>query len=70
MSWRMNVSGQPSASLLDSVLNAQSARVDLGVAVLKKAQDVDQQTGAALVDMLEKTGLKPGQNGSLLDTYA
>lgn len=66
----MNISGQPATSLLDSVLNAQTTRVDMGVAVLKKAQDLDKQEGAALVQMLENTSLKPGENGRLLDTYA
>ena len=34
----MTISNQP-ASLLDSILTAQTTREDLGVAVLKKAQD-------------------------------
>ena len=66
----MNISGQPATSLLDSVLTAQSTRVDMGVAVLKKAQDLDKQEGAAMVQMLENASLKPGEKGQLLDTYA
>jgi len=66
----MNITGQPATSLLDSVLNAQSTRVDMGVSVLKKAQDLQKQEGAALVDMLEKTGAQSGESGRLLDTYA
>ncbi len=66
----MNVSGQSASSLLDSVINAQTTRVDMGVAVLKKAQDLDKQEGAAMVQMLEQASIKPGQSGQLLDTYA
>ena len=66
----MNVSSQPANSLLDSVLNAQTTRVDMGVAVLKKAQDLEKQEGTAMVQMLENTSIKPGENGRLLDTYA
>ena len=66
----MNISGQPATSLLDSVLTAQSTRVDMGVAVLKKAQDLDKQEGAAMVQTLENASLKPGEKGQLLDTYA
>ena len=66
----MNISGQPATSLLDSVLTAQSTRVDMGVAVLKKAQDLDKQEGAAMVQMLENASIKPGEKGQLLDTYA
>ncbi len=63
----MTISNQP-ASLLDSVLTAQTTREDLGVAVLKKAQDSAKQAGEAMVQMLEKSG--PRANGSLLDAYA
>lgn len=70
MAGLMNVSGQPATSLLDSVLKAQTTRVDMGVAVLKKAQDLEKQEGAALVQMLEQTSVRPGENGQLLDTYA
>lgn len=70
MGWGMNVSGQSATSLLDSVLNAQTTRVDMGVAVLKKAQDLDKQEGAAMIQMLEQASIRPGENGQLLDTYA
>lgn len=66
----MTISGQNPGSLLDSVLAAQTTRVDIGVAVLKKSQDLDKQEGAALIDMLEKSGVKSGQSSALLDTYA
>ncbi len=64
----MNVSTQPATSLLDSVLNAQSTQVDIGVAVLKKAQDAMKQQGEATVKMLEQSSINP--DGRLLDTYA
>ena len=66
----MNISGQPATSLLDSVLTAQSTRVNMGVAGLRKAQDLDKQEGAAMVQMLENASIKPGEKGQLLDTYA
>ena len=61
----MTVSGQPANSLLDSMLNAQTAQADIGVSVLKKAQDAEKQQGEAMVQMLEKCG-----TGPLLDVYA
>lgn len=70
MSCCMTISGQNPGSLLDSVLTAQTTRVDIGVSVLKKAQDAETQEGAALVQMLEKSGVKAGDSSSLLDTYA
>ena len=66
----MTISGQNPGSLLDSVLTAQTTRVDIGVSMLKKAQDVEKQEGAALVQMLEKSGVKSGDSSALLDTYA
>jgi hypothetical protein len=58
-------------SLLDSVLAAQTTQQDIGVAVLKKAQDSMKQQGAALVQMLEQAGPQtPNAGGPLLDTYA
>jgi hypothetical protein len=64
----MNISGQPATSLLDSVLNAQSTRVDIGVSVLKKAQDAIKQQGEAEVKMLEAAAPQP--ISQTLDTYA
>ncbi len=63
----MTVSNQP-GSLLDSVLAAQTTSQDIGVAVLKKAQDAAKQQGEAMVKMLEQTG--PPANRNLLDAYA
>jgi hypothetical protein len=65
----MNISGQVPTSLLDSVLNAQSTRADIGVAVLKKAQDVQKEEGAALIEMLEKSVPPPAEDFHL-DVYA
>lgn len=64
----MTISTSSGTSLLDSVLNAETARVDVGVAMLKKAQDVEKQQGAAMVEMLERSGQPAG--GRLLDVYA
>lgn len=64
----MTITGQPAIALLDSVLNAESARVDIGVAVFKKAQNVEKQQGEAIVDLLEATGVPPARSG--LDVYA
>ena len=61
----MSITGTPASSLLDSVLAAQGTQEQIGVSVLKKAQDVEKQEGQALVQMLEQAGPKP-----LLDTYA
>ncbi len=64
----MTITGQPGTSLLDSVLNAESARVDIGVAVLKKAQNADKQQGEAIVELIESAGATPAQPG--LDVFA
>ena len=63
----MTVTNQ-GTSLLDSVLSAQTTRQDVGVAVLKKAQDAMKQQGEATVKMLEQSSINP--DGRLLDTYA
>ena len=58
-------------SLLDSVLKAQSTQQDVGVAVAKKAQDVIKQQGAAMVQLLERSGIQPtGDARPVLDAYA
>jgi hypothetical protein len=64
----MTITGQPAISLLDSFLQAQSTNVDIGVAVLKKANDAMTQQGEALVKMLEAAA--PPPSGQKLDTYA
>jgi hypothetical protein len=65
----MTITGQPASSLLDSVLSAQTTRADVGVAVLKKAQDAAKQQGEALVNLLEAAGAPPASESSL-DVYA
>lgn len=64
----MTVNSQSAMSLLDSVLQAESTRTEMGVAVLKKAQDAATQQGEAMIRLLE-TSVPPG-NGNLLDAYA
>lgn len=64
----MTISTSSGTSLLDSVLNAETARVDVGVAMLKKAQDVEKQQGAAMVEMLEQS-VQPAESRHL-DVYA
>ena len=68
----MTVSATAPTSLIDSVLQAQTTQNNIGVAVLKKAEDVEKQQGEAMVKMLEQAGTAAGSNGSapLLDTYA
>ena len=63
----MTISNQPS-SLLDSVLQAQTTQQDVGVTVLKKAQDQVKQQGQAMVELLEQSGVSA--DGSHLDAYA
>jgi Putative motility protein len=66
----MTVSNSPT-SLLDSVLTAQATQQEVGVAVLKKAQDTMKQQGEAMVQMLEQAGAPAANTGKpLLDTYA
>jgi len=66
----MTISNAPT-SLLDSVLTAQTTQQEIGVAVLKKAQDSMKQQGEAMVQMLEQAGPHTSGVGKpLLDTYA
>ena len=66
----MTISNAPT-SLLDSVLTAQTTQQDIGVAVLKKAQNAIKQQGEAMVQMLEQAGAQTPDTGKpLLDTYA
>jgi hypothetical protein len=66
----MTISGQSPISLLDSVLQAQTTQENMGVTMLKKAQDTATQEGEALVKMLEQTSVASAAQGQLLDTYA
>ena len=63
----MTVSNQPS-SVLDSVLQAQTTQQDVGITVLKKAQDQVKKQGQAMVKLLEQSG--GSADGFRLDTYA
>lgn len=66
----MTISNGPT-SLLDSVLTAQTTQQEMGVSVLKKAQDAMTQEGQAIVQMLERAGAQaPQATKPLLDTYA
>ncbi len=58
-------------SLLNSVLTAQTTQQEIGVAVLKKAQDAMKLQGEAMVQMLEQAGPQTADAGRpLLDAYA
>ena len=50
----MNISGQAATSLLDSVLNAESTRTNIDVAMLKKAQNTQKVEGEAIVKLIEQ----------------
>ena len=66
----MTISNAPT-SLLDSVLTAQTTQQDIGVAVLKKAQNIVKQQGDAMVQLLEQAGAQPVDAPQpVLDTYA
>ena len=66
----MTISNAPT-SLLDSVITARTTDQELGVAVLKKAQNTMKQQGEALVQMLEQAGTQTAFAGRpLLDAYA
>ncbi|HOW67448.1 MAG TPA: YjfB family protein [Candidatus Paceibacterota bacterium] len=64
----MTVSSEPAISLLESVMIAEKTRTDLGVAVLKKAQDVTEAQGAAMIQLLEQAG--SNSIAEHLDAYA
>lgn len=64
----MTVTGRPEVSLLQSVLDAAQAREEMGVTVLKKAQDTTRQQGEAMVQLLEQAGA-PADPGRF-DAYA
>jgi hypothetical protein len=69
----MTITSQSAMSLLDSVLSAEGARVEVGVAVLKKAQDAGKQQGQAIIDLLEAAGAtanSPNPTGQGLDVFA
>ena len=55
-------------SLLESVASAENTSVEVGVAMLKKAQDMTKQQGAAMIRMLEQSVVSP--DGRRIDAYA
>jgi hypothetical protein len=65
----MTISNGPT-SLLESALTAQNTQQQMGVAVLKKVQDVMEQQGEAMVQMLEQAGAPANSGKPLLDVYA
>jgi hypothetical protein len=65
----MIVSSQ-SGLLLDSALKSQATRENVGVAVLKKAENAAKTEGDAMVRMLEQSGAPAQTRPPLLDTYA
>ena len=59
----MNVSNSAATSLLDSVLRAETTRVDVSVAVLDKAQESQKQQGEAMVQLIEQAGAVSAPQG-------
>ena len=53
---------------VSNVANAEGAAAEVGVAMLKKAQDQMKQQGEALIKMIEQT--PNGSDGQRLDLYA
>ena len=65
----MTISSSTSPVAAGSIANAAESQTQVGVALLKKAQDQMKQEGAALVKMIEQSG--PASSGyQPLDTYA
>jgi hypothetical protein len=64
----MTISSQPATVLLDSALKAESKRNEISVAVLDKAQELTRQQGAAMINLLEQSGIRP--DSRQLDVYA
>ncbi len=64
----MTINSQSGISLLESVLSAENTRVEMGVTMLKKAQDTEKQQGEAIVNLIESAGA-PAQPPAL-DTFA
>jgi len=54
--------------LLDRVLEAQTTRDAIDVALLKQAQDMIKEQGESLLHLLERTGAC--QLSQMLDVYA
>jgi type 1 fimbria pilin len=64
----MTISGSTAATVLSNVANDEGAATEVGVAVLKKAQDQIKQQGEALIKLMDQT--PNGSEGQRLDVYA
>jgi hypothetical protein len=64
----MTISSATPMLLLDRVLEAQTTRGAIDVALLKKAQDMIKEQGESLLHLLERTGAC--QLSQMLDVYA
>ena len=64
----MTISGSTASTVLSSMTNAEGAAAEVGVAMLKKAQDQMKQQGEALIKMIEQT--PNGSDGQRLNVYA
>lgn len=51
----MTISGYGSSTLINNTPDSQNANTDVGVALLKKAQDQMKQQGEAMVKMIEQS---------------
>ena len=52
----MTIQGSSTVQLLQSAMDARKTREDVSVAMLEKAQNLMQQQGDAMVQLLEETG--------------
>ena len=64
----MTISGSTASTVLSNVANAEGAAAEVGVAMLKNAQDQMKQQGEALIKMIEQT--PNGSDGQRLNVYA
>jgi len=64
----MTISGSTASTVLSNVTNAEGTVAEVGVAMLKKAQDQMKQQGEALIKMIEQT--PNGSDVQRLDVYA
>ncbi|MBI3414769.1 MAG: YjfB family protein [Verrucomicrobia bacterium] len=51
----MTISGSGSSALINSAQDSKNANSDVGIALLKKAQDQMKQQGEAMVKMIEQS---------------
>jgi hypothetical protein len=64
----MTISGSTASTVLSNATNAEGAATEVGLAMLKKAQDQMKQQGEALIKMIEQT--PNDSEGQRLDVYA